>query len=239
MAAQRGQSRLSGLALLVLAAYGAGSCFTFSGLATGLNSSRATGRTASPIARAGGGIVQVPGDLKKELRLLVDDQPVVLIDYLSKKQGKGVAITKAKLRNMVTGAIFEKTMNSGSKYETVDTEWMSGTFSYKDEVEQAYHVLDMETFEDKSVPADVVGEIGDWLTEGQGVDFEIYKGIVIKVQMQGDIIMEIAEIKQAKENNKDVTVVLSNGITKQAPPYIKVGDKVEIDKKNFEIKGRI
>ncbi|CAE7263512.1 efp [Symbiodinium necroappetens] len=97
-------------------------------------------------------MIEVPGGLKNGIKIVVDDTPVKLISFQSKKQGKGVAITKAKIQSMITGAIFEKTLNSGSKFNEVETQWQVGTYSYRDESDNTFHIMDMETFEANGRP---------------------------------------------------------------------------------------
>ncbi|CAJ1365664.1 unnamed protein product [Effrenium voratum] len=221
------------LPLLPLALLLGGLCFVTPKI--GLRSPSTPGR-APAVTRY---MVEVPGGLKNGVKMIVDGDPMQLIQFQSKKQGKGVAITKAKLKNMLTGALVDKTFNSGSKYDEVETFWKVGTYSYKDEDEGSYHIMDMESFEDTAVPADVLGEMGEWLVEGQNVEFEQWGEKIVNVVFPDDIIMEITDIKQSKDNGRDQIVVLSNGISKQAPAYLQVGDKVSIDKKNFEITKRV
>ncbi|CAK8995308.1 unnamed protein product [Durusdinium trenchii] len=214
--------------LLRLVALLGGTCFVAPQL-SGLQ------RQQSAITRH---VVEVPGGLKNGVKMVMDDEPWMLMGHTSKKQGKGVAITKAKVKNMFTGAIVEKTLNSGTKFEEVETTWEVGTFTHKDEDDGTYHVMDMESFEDRTLEADVLGEMAEWLQEGQSVELEVWNDKIISMQFPDDIIMEVTDIKQSKDSGRDQIVTLENGVSKQAPSYIKVGDKVKVDKKNFEIKKR-
>mmetsp|Transcript_17497 Transcript_17497/g.21532 ORF Transcript_17497/g.21532 Transcript_17497/m.21532 type:complete len:227 (+) Transcript_17497:48-728(+) len=222
----------SGLRLLRLCALLlGGGCFVAPQIAL---KSRANSKVPRPA-----GAIEVPGGLKNGCKMVMDEQPWMLMTHASKKQGKGVAITKAKLKNLLTGAIVEKTLNSGSRFPEVETVWEVGTFTYRDESDGSFHVMDMETYEDKSVAGDVMGEMADWLTEGAAVEWELWEGRIVNMQFPDDIIVEVTSIKQSKDSGRDQIVTLENGISKQAPSYIKVGDKVRIDKKNFEITKRV
>ncbi|OLQ02369.1 Elongation factor P [Symbiodinium microadriaticum] len=94
-------------------------------------------------------------------------------------------------------------------------------------------------WQDNAVPASLIGDIGEWLTEGMQIEFEIYEGKVIDIQVPDDIILEVTEIVSKKDSGKDALVQLENGVNRQAPAYIKVGDKVQINKKTFEIQKRV
>ncbi|CAE7685413.1 efp [Symbiodinium sp. CCMP2592] len=141
--------------------------------------------------------------------------------------------------NAIAEVLPECKLNSGSKFNEVETQWQVGTYSYRDESDNTFHIMDMETFEDNAVPASLIGDIGEWLTEGMQIEFEIYEGKVIDIQVPDDIVLEVTEIVSKKDSGKDALVQLENGVNRQAPAYIKVGDKVQINKKTFEIQKRV
>jgi len=162
---------------------------------------------------------------------------MIVQEYQAKKLGKGVAICKTKMKNLLNGNMVTESLNSGTKYEIFDTDWKTGTYSYHDEATDEYAVMDMETFEEFRIPGSVVGEAGQWIAEGCEIDFEVYEGKIISTKTKGDIVMEIAEIK-SDNGGRDIQVLLSNGVTRSAPNYLKVGDKVLLNK-NFEIAKRV
>eukprot|EP00933_Yihiella_yeosuensis_P018468 TRINITY_DN15143_c0_g2_i2.p1 TRINITY_DN15143_c0_g2~~TRINITY_DN15143_c0_g2_i2.p1 ORF type:complete len:233 (+),score=42.36 TRINITY_DN15143_c0_g2_i2:57-755(+) len=228
---QRRKQRFSGLIVALALVIGTGS-LSF----TSLSRNVASRPVRSLVARQAQ--IEVPGGMKNGLKILVDDIPARVMEFASRKQGKGIAITKAKLRNLLTGAIIEKTLNSGQRVDVIDTDWKSGTYSYFDGTD--FMLLDTETLEEASIPAAVMGDWADWIPEGAQVDYELYEGQILGVQVKGDIILEVTECTQVKNNGKDVTVVLSNGVTRSAPAYIKVGDKVLLDPlNNFAVKERV
>lgn len=182
---------------------------------------------------------QVPGDIKTGLRILVDDIPFEIIEYENKKVGKGVAICKAKGRNLISGAIVEKSLNSGKKFLEVETQWKLGSYSYYDEETKQYMFMDGETFETMGIAKDVMGELGEYLDESSAVDIEFYNGKIIRIQLKNEIVRVVVSINQLKENGKDCTCVLDNGVTKSGPPYLVVGDKVLIDGRDFRIVKRL
>eukprot|EP00930_Biecheleria_cincta_P006588 TRINITY_DN107622_c0_g1_i1.p1 TRINITY_DN107622_c0_g1~~TRINITY_DN107622_c0_g1_i1.p1 ORF type:complete len:236 (+),score=52.91 TRINITY_DN107622_c0_g1_i1:66-773(+) len=209
-----------------------GYCFSFAGL-TGAQQRLHTnlvGRQA---------MITVPGDMKNGLRIVVNGVPMIVQEFLAKKQGKGVAICKTKLKNLINGATVTESLSSGSRYEVFETDWKVGTYSYRDEDADDYVLMDMETFEEFRIPGGIIGELGQWLVEGMQLDFELYDGRVVNTQMNSDIIMEIADVKSSKDNGRDCQVVLSNGVTRTGPSYLKAGDKVLLDKVNFQISKRV
>ncbi|CAE8629414.1 unnamed protein product [Polarella glacialis] len=233
--------RPQGLVLAALAAAAASAAFCCSCFAGGhgVPALRPAAAGRLPLIARQGNMIQIPGDIKNGQRLIIEGIPVSVMEFLSKKQGKGVAFTKAKLRNLVTGAIVEKTLSSGSKFEEVETFFKRGTFSYFDEQTNSYVLMDTETFETFPIAADILGELGEWLTEGMYMELESWETKVIGVKVKGDLILEVAGVTPMKDNKRDCTCVLSNGITRSGPPYLQVGDKVLIDKTDFRIIKRL
>jgi len=184
-------------------------------------------------------MISIPGDIKNGIKMDIDGTPYQVVSFLSKKVGKGVAITKAKVMDLYTGAIIEKSLQSGSKYEAIDTEWVDATYSYYDEGNSQYMFMNSETYEEIPLAASILGDSGEWLVEGNEVELESYAGTTIKFRFKGELILDIKEVVDTGRSDGSVQAVLSNGVTKQGPSYLKVGDKVLIDQDTFAIKKRL
>jgi len=199
---------------------------------------RAPAPRGAAVARQGT-MISIPGDIKNGIKMDIDGTPYQVVSFLSKKVGKGVAITKAKVMDLYTGAIIEKSLQSGSKYEAIDTEWVDATYSYYDEGNSQYMFMNSETYEEIPLAASVLGDSGEWLVEGNEVELESYSGTTIKFRFKGELILDVKEILDTGRSDGSVQAVLSNGVTKQGPGYLKVGDKVLIDQDTFAIKKRL
>ena len=62
------------------------------------------------------------GDIKKGFKMLIDGQPFAVVEHQFVKPGKGQAFFRTKLKNMMTGAVIDRTFKSGEKLERADTE---------------------------------------------------------------------------------------------------------------------
>eukprot|EP00416_Gambierdiscus_australes_P035700 CAMPEP_0171101994 /NCGR_PEP_ID=MMETSP0766_2-20121228/56530_1 /TAXON_ID=439317 /ORGANISM="Gambierdiscus australes, Strain CAWD 149" /LENGTH=215 /DNA_ID=CAMNT_0011562167 /DNA_START=122 /DNA_END=769 /DNA_ORIENTATION=+ len=184
-------------------------------------------------------MIQIPGGIKNGLKLLIDGDPVQVQSFLSKKQGKGVAITKTKVRNLLTGATVEKTLQSGSKYEVIETEWRKATYSYFNEDANAYMFMDDLTFEEVEMSADVLGDAAEWLTDGVEVDLEMYDDKFVQFQFRKDLVLEVETVIDSGREDGQKQVILANGIKKMGANYLKVGDMVQIHPTSFEIIKRV
>jgi len=201
---------------------------------------RTEGRGAV-VPRRAGSVIEIPSGLKKGLQMLVDDEPYEILDYSSKKQGKGVAITKAKMKNMLTGSIVDKTLMQTKKYEEVETSWVQTTYSYPDDATDEFVFMDSETFEELRIPTPVVGERAPWILDGMRVDLCLYEGKVIDFQIKDEIITKIVGVdgKKDSETKNSIRVTLENGEQVNGPFYLNVGDTVLIDSKNYQIQKRL
>lgn len=191
-------------------------------------------RTDSLITRAGGGMVEVPGDLKMGMRLMVDGDPLELLEFMSKKVGKGVAVTKTKMKNLKTGAIIDKTLNSGKKFERIESERLIGSFSYSNDAGE-YIFMDGTTFEEVKFDGASLGEAGKWLVEGASIDIEHFSGNLIKITIIDDIVVTVVAKKEQKSG---CLLTFANGETRQGASYMEVGNKLLFNK-SFQIDKRI
>ena len=106
-------------------------------------------------------------DLKNGITIQVDGDIFVVMETQHVKPGKGAAIVKAKLKNLRSGAIFEKTFNAGVKVETarIEKQLMQYLYSMSDE----YYFMNMETYEQISLTKDHLGDGVNYLIENAEV----------------------------------------------------------------------
>jgi len=102
-------------------------------------------------------------DLKNGITIEVDGAIYVVMETQHVKPGKGAAIVKAKLKNLRTGAIFEKTFNAGVKVETARIEKKAMQFLYA--LGDTYYFMNMQDYEQIELDASVIGEDIKFLKE--------------------------------------------------------------------------
>src|SRR3954467_1281373 len=110
-------------------------------------------------------------DIRKGLKMMVDAQPYVVVDFQFVKPGKGQAFTRLKIRNMATGAVLERTYKSGAKLEPADVEERSPQYIYPEG--PGFVFMGAQTGEQLTVPGDKVGDDSRWLSDGMNVDVTI------------------------------------------------------------------
>ena len=168
---------------------------------------------------------------KKGGKVIMNDEPYEIIEYNFVKPGKGQALYKTKLRNLLKGGILEKTFRSGDSLEEANVSRNDGSYSYRDADD--YYFLDSETFEQYPLPASVVGDQMRFLMEGSPVQLLFFNGQLISMAPPQQIIMEVTYTEPAAKGDTATNVTkaatLECGTEVQVPAFIKPGDRVKID----------
>ncbi|MFO7181625.1 MAG: hypothetical protein DIU78_023185, partial [Pseudomonadota bacterium] len=103
-------------------------------------------------------------DIRKGLKLMMDGQPYVVIDFQFVKPGKGQAFTRTKMKNLLTGGVLERNIRSGEKLEPADVEERTLQYIYPDG--DAFVFMNPQTGEQITVQREAVGEDAGFLTDG-------------------------------------------------------------------------
>ncbi|MEM7810143.1 MAG: elongation factor P [Planctomycetota bacterium] len=171
------------------------------------------------------------GDWRKGMKVIIDDQPYEFLEVNFVKPGKGQALYKSKLRNLLTGTIINPTYRSGESLEAADVQKTDGEYSYRDG--DSFVFMDSKTYEQYSLPADSVEGKMDFLRETDKVDLLLYNGEVIDMTPPQQVIMEITYTEPAARGNTATNVTkpatVETGAEVQVPAFIKEGDKIKIE----------
>src|SRR3954470_5325043 len=128
-------------------------------------------------------------DIRKGLKMMLDDQPYVVIDFQFVKPGKGQAFTRFKVRNMATGAVLERTYKSGEKIEPADIEQRTLQYIYPEGTDFVF--MDAQTGEQITVPGDKVGDQSRWLSDGMNVEVTVFNGLPIGISLPNSVTLQI------------------------------------------------
>jgi elongation factor P len=169
-------------------------------------------------------------DIKKGLKLTIDGNPYVVVDFQFVKPGKGQAFTRVKIKNLMNGNVLERTWRSGEKLEPADVEERSATFSL-DEGDQLVFVDDSsdQIYVEKSK----VGDDARWLGDGQKVDIVFFNGIAINLSLPAHVVLQITNsepgIKGDTASGATKPATVSTGATVNVPLFVKEGEWIKID----------
>lgn len=170
-------------------------------------------------------------DIKRGLKFEVDGQPFEVIEFLHVKPGKGQAFVRTKVRNLLSGAMLDKTFKTGENLAPADMAQNSGQFLYMEGDDWVF--MDNESYEQHSLAEKILGDGVLYLQEGDEVSLLYYKGEVVSVTPPNFVELEIIEtdpeLKGATVSSSPKPAKLSTGVTVNVPPFLNIGDRVKVD----------
>jgi len=180
-------------------------------------------------------------DLRKNLKIQIDGEPYVVTDFQFSKPGKGQALYRCKLKNMLTGAQFERTFRSVDTFEPADLNERRMQYLYREE--NKYCFMDNESYEQVYLTADQVGEAANFLIENIDVEILFFGEQPLGVTLPNfvDLTVTKAEpwIKGDTAAGNSKPIVVETGYQLQAPPFIEEGEKIRIDTRTGEYVTRV
>jgi elongation factor P len=180
-------------------------------------------------------------DLKKGLKILIDGEPHVISGFDFTKPGKGQALYKCKLRNMVTGALFDRTYRSGENFEPASLVETDMQFLYQDD--SGYVFMDQKNYEQIVLTEDVLGDDKYFLVDNMEVKVLMFgeRGIGLTLPIFVNLRVTLSDpwVKgdTAAGNNKPATV--ETGYTLQVPSFVDEGTLIQIDTRTGEYVTRV
>ena len=181
------------------------------------------------------------GEFKKGIKVIIDGEPYEMLESFFVKPGKGQALYRTKLRNLLKGSQYEKTYRSGDALEAADVHRNDGVYSYRDG--DNYVFMDNSNFEQHSLAAEVVNDDMRWLMEGATVGLLYWNGQLISMSPPQQVILKVTYTEPAVRGNTATNVTkpatVETGAEIQVPSFIKEGDNVKIDTESGQYMERI
>ena len=179
-------------------------------------------------------------DIRKGLRFEVDGDPFVVVEFQFVKPGKGTAFTRTKIRNMITGAVLDRTYKSGEKLKPADTEDRQLQFLYND---GEFHFMDNSNYEQISLDSSAVGDAVNYLTENMMIEVGFFKGRSIGLTLPNFVVLEVIETAPGEKGNTvtgaSKPAVVSTGYSVNVPLFVDEGDQLRIDTRTGEYVERV
>ena len=176
------------------------------------------------------------GDFRNGLTFEMDGNVMQIIEFQHVKPGKGAAFVRTKLRNVITGAVVEKTFNPTDKYPTAHVERKDMQYLYNDG--DLYYFMDMETYEQLPINKDKLGDNFKFVKEEMMCKIVSYKDNVIAVEPPMFVELEVTEtepgFKGDTATGASKPATLETGAQIKVPLFINIGDKLKIDTRTGE-----
>lgn len=182
-------------------------------------------------------------EIKRGDILDMDGAPWLVTDLSSHTPSARGASTliKAKLKNLGTGQSHAQTFRGGDSVDIADCERRAIQFLYGQD--QEYHFMDLESYEQFTLPAEILGEGAGFLTDGLELQSLLYNGRILTVELPTTVELEIVEtapaIKGATAQAQLKPATLETGIEILVPPYLTSGERISVDTRDKRFIGRV
>ena len=180
-------------------------------------------------------------DLKNGMTLNLEGQLWNVVEFQHVKPGKGPAFVRTKLKNVLSGKVVDKTFNAGVKVETATVDKRDMQFSYMDG--DYFVFMDMETYDQLSVPAAVVGDAANFMLENQAVTVALHDGNPLYVELPASVTLEITYTEPGLQGDRSTggtkPATVETGYQIQVPLFLEQGTKVKVDTRTGDYLGRV
>jgi elongation factor P len=180
-------------------------------------------------------------DLRKGLKIQIDNEPYAIIDFQFSKPGKGQALYRCKLKNMISGVILDKTYRSVDTFQSADLEERRMQYLYNQGDE--YWFMDLVSYEQVALDEQQVGEARNFLMDNLEVDILLFEGRAIGITLPNFVDLTVikadpwAKGDSVAGDTKPVTV--ETGYVLRVPPFVEEGGKITIDTRTGEYVTRV
>jgi elongation factor P len=185
--------------------------------------------------------VATTNDLKNGMVLNLDGQLWSVVWFQHHKPGKGGAVVRTKLKNVLSGKVVDKTFNADVKVDVATVDRRQMTYLYNDG--QSYVFMDATTYDQLPVPPEVVGDAANFMLENQEVTVAMHEGTPLYVELPASVELTIEYTEPGLQGDRSTSGTkparLETGYEIQVPLFITTGEKVKVDTRTGEYLGRV
>jgi elongation factor P len=171
------------------------------------------------------------GDLRKGVKIEIDGQPFHIVDMEFVKPGKGQALYRCRLKNMITGTQVDRTYRSGDSFQSANLEERVMQYLYNDG--HFYTFMDQKTYEQFNLTGEQIGDSKNYLTDNLEVDILLYNDRPIGVTLPNFVVLKIVRAdpfaRGDTATNVQKPVTVETGYELQVPAFVEEGEKIQID----------
>lgn len=181
-------------------------------------------------------------DLRKGMVIVREDGSLALVvDRELRTPGNLPSKLTLKLKNMKTGFVNEVRVHPEDKVEQAYLDRREMQYLYKDS--DGYVFMDTETYDQITLGEDMVGDLVGYLKEGNNATMQFYKGKALNIELPATVELEVTDtepsIKGATAQAQYKPATLETGLKITVPPFINIGEKVQVDTRECKYLGRV
>lgn len=179
-------------------------------------------------------------DFRRGLKIELDGTPYEIVEFQHFKPGKGGAMVRTKLRNILNGRTVDNTFRAGEKVGRPDMEQRDMQYLYREGEDLVF--MDMVTYEQLHLADEFTGGKSAFLKEAQECRVLLYNGEPIDIEIPLSLVLRVVKTEPGAKGDTVSNVTkpaeLETGVTVQVPLFINEGDMVKVDTRTREYLGR-
>ncbi|HEX3789407.1 MAG TPA: elongation factor P [Pseudonocardiaceae bacterium] len=180
-------------------------------------------------------------DLKNGIVLNLDGQLWTVVAFQHVKPGKGGAFVRTTLKNVLSGKVVDRTFNAGLKVDTATVDRREMTYLYQDGGD--YVFMDADTFDQLTVPVEVVGDAAKYLLENNSATVATHESAPLYVELPTSVELIIQHTDPGLQGDRSTggtkPATLETGAEIQVPLFVGTGEKVKVDTRDGRYLGRV
>ena len=185
--------------------------------------------------------VYMAGDLRNNTTFELDGNVFKVVEFQHVKPGKGAAFVRVKMKNVITGAVIERTFNPSEKLQGAEIEKRQMQYLYNDDT--LYYFMDNETYEQIPLNKEQLGDALKYIKENMDVTILSFKGNVFNVEPPMFVELEVTYTEPGFSGNTTTTsgkpATLENGLEISVPLFVNIGDVIRIDTRTGQYMERL
>ena len=182
-------------------------------------------------------------EIKRKMYFEFEDAPYhcLGVEISTPTARGGQTLVRVKMRNLLTGAVFDKTFKAGEKFREPDLSSAPATYLYADS--SGYHFMDQETFETLTLSPQIVGDGRQLLVDNVLVDIQKYNGNPIAIEFPPHVELTVTSTEPGVRGDTasggvTKSATLETGLEIKVPLFIKEGERVKVHTETREFAGR-
>ena len=179
-------------------------------------------------------------DFRKGLKIEIDGTPFEIIEFQHFKPGKGGAMVRTKLRNILNGRVLDNSVRSGEKVERPNLESRDMQFLYHEGEQLVF--MDMTTYDQMHMDAEATDGKANYLKDGQECRVLLYNEKPLDIEIPASLVLEVTETEPGAKgdtvSNVTKPATLETGVVIQVPIFVNIGDRVKVDTRTNGYLGR-
>jgi elongation factor P len=182
-------------------------------------------------------------ELKRGMNIEIEGDPYQIMDiHFQSPSARGAStLVKAKIRNLRTGNVFDRTFRSADRVGESQLERRAVQYLYAED--DTFHFMDAESYDQLALKREEIGDVADYLIEGlAGIRSVLFNDRVISIELPQSVVLRVEQtdpaLKGATAQAQTKPAQLQTGLTIQVPSYIETGDSVQVDTREARFIGR-